>query len=341
MNIGILVVLGLIAIGPLMLIAGIWGMAVKDRSQAGAALVIALVGGVFTALDAYLLHWFYTMPHSKGRLLRIGGKQVRARSIASEGWLDDAAAPVQCDAELGAAQRRRLAAIWTLYASMEHASVPAFGRLAESLVRLGAPADLVRRAHEAAVDEVRHAQRCYSVASDLSGAPVGPAPLEALDDRTRAPTPADPLADLARGSLRDGVLAEGVAAATAAAALTSAHRSFVGVLSEIARDEAAHARLGADVVRWCVGREPAIAAQIPGWIATWRAEPVSNALLDQLHEPWMERYGVLSPVRLDALRRAQLDALERDFVGSSCGRAVWRERPAQRPRRTSDASSRA
>jgi hypothetical protein len=39
--------------------------------------------------------------------------------------------------------------------------------LSLQLAALGAPADLLRRTHEAALDEVRHAERCYSLASDF------------------------------------------------------------------------------------------------------------------------------------------------------------------------------
>lgn len=321
---GALVLVALLAPGPVLLVVGILAMTKRDKVAPGAGLAAAVIGAAWTVLDAYLLHWFFFMPHSKGRLLRIGGKAVRARSIRSTDWVEEGATALPGDLSLDRAQRQRLAAVWTLYASMEHASVPAFGRLAESLVRLGAPAALVRRAHEAALDEIRHAQRCYAVASALSGAPVGPAPLAALDDRPRSPARERRtlLVELAHGSLRDGALAEGVAAANARAAAAQADPWVRPLLTEIATDEARHAQLGADVVAWCLGCEPSIAAEIPAWIAAWQGEVVSSALLDRLHEPWMERHGVLAPAILDAMRAEQLAALARAYVEPRTVRAT-------------------
>lgn len=54
---------------------------------------------------------------------------------------------------------------WLAAARDEHASIGTFGRLALELLDLGAEADLVRRAHAAALDEIRHAEACLRLAS--------------------------------------------------------------------------------------------------------------------------------------------------------------------------------
>ena len=54
---------------------------------------------------------------------------------------------------------------WTTAARAEHASVASFARFTLQLLHLGAPADLVADAQQAALDEVRHARLCFGVAS--------------------------------------------------------------------------------------------------------------------------------------------------------------------------------
>lgn len=65
------------------------------------------------------------------------------------------------DAETRAALRD----LWLHDARKEHASGPAFGQVAWQLMALGAPADLVRRAHESCLQEIDHAERCSALAS--------------------------------------------------------------------------------------------------------------------------------------------------------------------------------
>jgi hypothetical protein len=89
--------------------------------------------------------------------------------------------------------RARLARHWKRAAAAEHASIAAFSRHSLQLMALGAPRRLVQQTHEAALDEIRHAQMAYTLASVYGGADVGPGPLDiggALDI-----SPASNLAD--------------------------------------------------------------------------------------------------------------------------------------------------
>ena len=66
---------------------------------------------------------------------------------------------------------------WKLRALGEHASIPAFAAFTIALMSNNAPQDLVQDALTAAMDEVRHAQTSFEVASLLLGETVEPGPL--------------------------------------------------------------------------------------------------------------------------------------------------------------------
>src|SRR5690606_33504532 len=116
--------------------------------------------------------------------LREDGKLVVAPSVARADWSGISGESTEIDA----ATRARLAAHWLAEAAVEHASVASFSRFALSLLALGAPPSLVASAHAAALDEIRHAQDCFALASRYRGEPVGPGPLPIPE----GPPPTDP-----------------------------------------------------------------------------------------------------------------------------------------------------
>lgn len=145
--------------------------------------------------------------------------------------------------------RVMLAAEWTRDALFEHASVASFGRFALELLAAGAPADLVAGAHEAALDEVRHARLCFALASAYAGEPITPGifPFEG-----QVEVVAD-LASIAARAAKEGCIGETIAASIAAEQLASAEDPAVrSVLAVIAEDEARHAELAWRTVVWAV-----------------------------------------------------------------------------------------
>lgn len=151
------------------------------------------------------------------------------------------------------ADATKRAAAWERDAAYEHASVAAFARLSLALLSLGAPPALVADAHRAALDEIRHAQMSYGVASALRGSAVGPGPLPATGE-----PPAD-LATLALAMLVDGCIGETVATLQAERHAATADDPVLADLHEvIAEDEARHAELAFRIVAWCVEQEPAL-----------------------------------------------------------------------------------
>jgi hypothetical protein len=128
----------------------------------------------------------------------------------------------------------------------EHASIPAFERLALELAVLGAPRVLVTRARAAAAEELRHARICFELAAAYLGrdATVSSPPHPRLR-RAR------PRSEIARESFWDGCVGEARAAqALLERATRAGDRRERSDLYRIARDEAGHARLAADIVKW-------------------------------------------------------------------------------------------
>ncbi len=178
-----------------------------------------------------------------GRPLYVDGDEVVAQTCPGP---SDWSTLAEVDAPPEARQAGR--AYWLRVAQLEHASVASFGRVALELLRHGAPADLVARCHEAALDEVRHAQLAFGLASALGDGPVRPGPLPLGGAVTLSST----LADLAETLVREGCIGETLAALEAAARLRGAEGAVGDALATIADDEGRHASLAWATLRWLV-----------------------------------------------------------------------------------------
>ncbi len=182
-----------------------------------------------------------------GRPLLVDGRIVVAPTDRDPAW--SGAPDALTDDALSPSQRSALAEHWTRSMREEHASVAAFARLSLQLMSLGAPPELLRRVHQAAVDEVDHARRCAALASRFAGEPRSPGALPAAC----APIAVVDHATLAVDTLREGCVGEAVFAGAAARARDRATDPAVReALTVIARDEAEHAALAWDVVAWCI-----------------------------------------------------------------------------------------
>lgn len=155
--------------------------------------------------------------------------------------------PAACD------DAAAIADAWAGDAQGEAASIPAFLQLAAELLAQGAPDALVARALDAAEDEVRHAAMCARQATRLGGRRVTPVvPASPLRPAIAGD---EGLVRLATESWLDGCLSEGAAAARARwAAAHASDRASAAVQRRIQRDEARHAALGWDVLRWAMRR---------------------------------------------------------------------------------------
>ena len=222
-----------------------------SRHDGTGTVIVVAVGILAFATGAWLWSGRAQSHTVTGRALRIGRVVVAAppsKPAADDGWRATATPPDT--SRLSQAGRDALGAFWAENARAEHASVPAFSRLALTLVALGAPARLVEAAHRAALEEIDHARRAFALAAAYGDAAAAPGPLVALG-AAPAVTAAS-LEALAAESLVDGCLLEGIAAAVAAEALARAQDPAVRqTLAVIVRDERSHAELGWEVLTWC------------------------------------------------------------------------------------------
>jgi hypothetical protein len=210
----------------------------------------------------------------KGRPARIDGEARFADVGAGATWRAPDLRP-EVDA-LPGALRDRLSAAWLEAAREEHASIAAFANLSLRLLALGAPPDLVADAHAAALDEIRHAQLSFELASAYAGAPLAPV---RFTDAARMSAAGD-LAALALETLLDGCINETIAAALADEAGAAASDPAIAcALRAIAADEARHAELAWRIVAWCVqsGDDSAGAALLAALHATAAAAAASAA----------------------------------------------------------------
>jgi hypothetical protein len=254
-----------------------------------ALLVTALVGNGLMAFIGTGLTMLSVGTVGRGRQVRRFGRVLLPPLERGQAWASFREA-LSIPDEL----RQPLAQAWRENGRNEHASVAAFAQLTLDLMALGAPPRLVRAAQRDALDEIRHAELCFSLARAIDATDVGPGsfslPHRALP---RVASHTLGLARLAVDSLVDGALHEGVSARVIAQLAKRTEVMAVrAVLKELAADEGRHAAHGWEVVDWCVeqGGKPVIDALL----AAVRALPTamnSARPIEAGRGEW-ERYGI-------------------------------------------------
>jgi hypothetical protein len=232
---------------------------------------------------------------------------------------------------LDAAARTALAAHWTRTAQMEHASIAAFARFTLQLLGLGAPAELLAASIDAQSDELRHARRCFGVASRYAGTELGPGELDVEGSFTETS-----LVEVAILALREGCVGETVAAVEAAeAAAHAADPEIRELLRAIGEDETRHAELAFRFVCWVVEQLVPGSFQAALLAAEMRqcCSCVDHGIL-ATGDDWMLRHGVLP-----AARRVLLRAQVIEHVVKPCLEAL--ERRLSRSRAPKDRPARA
>ncbi len=186
-----------------------------------------------------------------GRPLRIRGRvrhpELRDGSDWTEGDEPDVTG-------LDEPTRVALEALWLHDAQKEHASVPAFARVAWTLVAVGAPAELVSRTFTAAQEEIAHTRLCFALAAGYGGRSHS---VESMPDLlvSGLDVKGDAFVHLALESLNDGCLLEDYNADVAAACRDACREPVTGaVLTCIAREERDHAELSWSILAFCLER---------------------------------------------------------------------------------------
>ena len=187
-------------------------------------------------------------------------------------------APLHSNGAVASASNPARAAAWALAGSGEHASVAAFARLSLQLMSLGAPSSLLRDVHQAALEEVKHAEKCWEFARLFGGAEVtaGPFPFQS------PPNARISLAELAAAAVREGCLAETLGAHVLSVAARHAPEPAVrAALLSMAEEEARHAVLSFRIVAWALRRGGAevIASVQAAFAAPWPSVDVRELSL--------------------------------------------------------------
>lgn len=220
-----------------------------------------------------------------GRPLRAADRRaVVAPPTLGRAWREPAKPELR---GLSAEVREQLGWAWLSDAQLEHASIATFGALASELLSFGAPPELVEGAHRAALDEARHARLCFALASVYLATDLDPAELP-----VEHAVPAAGYESMAAASLIEGCFGEGLAASLAR---TRARRctdpAVRRVLGVIARDEARHAKLGWEVLRFALSRCGDAAAARTA--ETWeRFDPLGN--IEPVAWPDLPRLGTMT-----------------------------------------------
>jgi hypothetical protein len=247
--------------------------------------------------------WESSCQHGFGRPLLDAAARPRVAARRSDGgWARGAGRPRM--AALGEAQRVALHEAWLARALGEHASVASFSRFALELMKLGAPARLVRDAHRSALDEVRHAEVCFALASAFDGHPVGAGPL----GLGAALELAADVEGFARRTAIEGCIEETVGACVLAEQLSRATDPAVRrALVRLSRDEERHAELAWTAAAWAARSSPRARAALGACFA-------ADALARHLEVPrrlaGIESHGVLDPhTERGAVERALADVV--------------------------------
>ncbi len=230
---------------------------------------------------------------SPGRPLLIAARARVAAAVARADWSEPPSPAATVEAEL--------AAHWRSIAALEHASIASFARFTLQLLALGAPAELVLGAQEAAADEVRHAQFAYGLASAYGGAAVGPGPLVLHD----AMPPLDAAGVLA-ALIDEACVGETLGAAEAfAAAEGCADPAIRAGLLNLAEDEARHAALAWRTLTWLLAVHPELRDFARARLAAMLTRPEPPASFAPDHA----RHGVPSPAARAAVHRHALSTV--------------------------------
>jgi hypothetical protein len=267
--------------------------ALQAAPVAGLTWVWILGSGLAAALGG-MIAMVAAMGFSRGRQLRRRGQVLLPSVGEGDGWSALDLAP-----DASSEVRAALAAQWRENGKTEHASVAAFARLTLDLMALGAPPELLADANRDALDEIRHAELCFSLARALDGRAQGPLAFPQArstgglsSNRTLA------LCKLAVDSLVDGALLEGFSARLLAQlAPQCADASAQSLLRELAADEGRHSAHGWDVVAWCLREGGASVAAALHGAARSLPEQVSTALPPAALDGSWERFGIPSQAR--------------------------------------------
>ena len=180
-----------------------------------------------------------------GRPLLFEGHVQLAKLVPGREWsMNQPAARARALTQL---ERKIVGQYWLRTARLEHASVASFHQFALDLLRFGAPPELLTRASQSAQDEIQHAQAAFSLAESYLQFPLQPSAWSLKSHSC------DTWADFAESIAREAAINETLAVIMAVVQLRKATDPAVRqLLTRIINEEAEHAELAWDTLRWCM-----------------------------------------------------------------------------------------
>lgn len=227
---------------------------IMSRFVCGVSHTATSVEGRLASHNPEVCCWKVKGHCAMGRPFVIDGEAVLAELRAGDAYDDaDLAREMRsldaAIAALDAKSRRAIADVWERDGLTEHASIASFAKLVLELLALGAPASLVSSAQRAMGDEIRHAERAFTLAALYGGKAVEPGPLPIAGALRAAPE----LAAFAARTASEGCIAETVAALQLhAAADVARDPSLAALLRATADEESEHALFAWRIVRWAI-----------------------------------------------------------------------------------------
>ena len=180
-----------------------------------------------------------------GRPLMFEGEAQLAQLTPGRDWSHNQ--PSARTRTLTLKERKVVGQYWLRTARLEHASVASFQQFSLDLLRFGAPPELLKRANKAALDEIEHAQAAFALAESYLTFPLQPSSWEIKSETCRT------WADFAESIAREAAINETLAVIMASVQLRNATDPAVRhLLIRIINEEAEHAELAWDTLRWCL-----------------------------------------------------------------------------------------
>jgi hypothetical protein len=208
------------------------------------------------------------------------------------------------DTNVDAALKRRLIELWLERGQNEHASIASFDRFALGLLAVGAPPQLLEQTHAAALDEIRHAQICFALASAYAGEGLGPGKLS-LGGVLEVPFELDALC---QHTVIEGCIGETLSAIEARAVADEAREPAIkAAMSIVATDEMRHAELAWAFVRWAAEMDGSVKPTIAAAFADAARNDRVALPRYACREEQVTGLGFLSP---EASHRVRVQALE-------------------------------
>ncbi len=259
-----------------------------------------------------------------GRPFKVDGELRVAEVCQRYDWKGDLNAAAEV---LDPTTAKALTSAWLGDAQLEHASVAAFARLTLELMALGAPASLVRESQAASIDEIKHAEDCFALASRYAKADLGPSQLS-LDGVIGDIT----LEQLVRTTFEEGCVGETLAAVQAAAAWRVAgDETTRNVLEAIEREESDHAALAFRILRWALAVDPSLRQVVREELALAREREQHLDLVpmpDDVDLDAWHHHGRLTPSELIAARSSAFTEVVEPCVNTLLGEPDAEQRVA-------------